>query len=249
MAAGVVGRAHGTLFGMVQRSVDRQHRPVPDGRGEPSSNRVKVRRDTTYRGSYDRETINAILDATPFCHLAYVHDGHPVVIPTLQVRLEDDLYLHASSGSRIGLEAGTPWPISVSVTLLDGIVVARSGFHHSINYRSVVVLGDAALVTDPAEKLRALDATVDHVLPGRSAEVRPPTDRELIATAVARLPLAESSAKLRQGPPKDEPEDIGLPIWAGVVPMRTVFGPPEDSPDLPDGVPVPPSVDGLLEQT
>ena len=210
------------------------------------SERVKVRRDTKHKGRYDRKTIEEILDATPFCHLAYVHDGHPVVIPTLQARVGDNLYLHASSGSRMGLEAGEPWPISVSVTLIDGLVVARSGFNHSVNYRSVVVIGDAVLVSDPDEKLQALDATVDQVLPGRSAEVRPSTARELQATAVARLSLTEASAKFRQGAPIDEPDDIGLPIWAGVIPMHTAYGEPVDAPDLPEGIEVPASVRRLL---
>ncbi|WP_370328116.1 pyridoxamine 5'-phosphate oxidase family protein [Euzebya sp.] len=219
--------------------------PDPD-RGHPASDRVKVRRDTKHRGRYDAATIHSILDATPFCHLAYVQDGRPVVIPTLQVRVDDVMYLHASTGSRLGLSAHEPWPVCVSVTLHDGLVLARSGFHHSVNYRSVVVMGDAVLVTDPAEKLQALDATVDHVVPGRAAEVRPPTARELEATAVARLPLAEASAKARTGGVNDEPEDLDLPIWAGVVPLSTAYGAPLPSPDLAEGIDVPPSVRALL---
>lgn len=231
------------------RSADRSHRPPPDGRGAPASDRVRVRRDTKHRGRYDAAALHPILDATPFCHLGYVHDGHPVVIPTLQVRVGDVVYLHASSGSRIGLQAGEPWPVCLTVTLIEGLVMARSGFNHSINYRSAVVLGEAVLVTDPVEKMMALDATVDHVAPGRAAEVRPPTTRELEATAVARLPLIESSVKVRSGPPVDEPDDVGLPIWAGVIPLTTTYGSAIPAPDLPPGVLVPASVRALVDRT
>jgi nitroimidazol reductase NimA-like FMN-containing flavoprotein (pyridoxamine 5'-phosphate oxidase superfamily) len=233
---------------MTRRSAERTHSPPPPGRGEPASDRVRVRRDTRWRGRYDRASVDAILDATPFCHLAYVHDGHPVVIPTLQVRIGDHVYVHASTGSRIGLSAGRPWPVSLSVTLIDGLVLARSGFHHSVNYRSVVVVGEAVLVTDPAEALAALDAIVDHVLPGRSAEVRGPTAREREATAVARLPLDEVSAKARTGPPVDEPDDLDLPVWAGVVPVRTAYGDPVAAPDLRPGVELSPAVRALVDR-
>lgn len=224
------------------RSADRTYAPPAPDRGEPASELARVRRDTRHRGRYDRATIDAILDATPFCHLGYVHGGRPVVIPTLQVRIGDHLYLHASTGSRLGLEAGVPWPVCVTVTLVDGLVLARSGFHHSVNHRSVVVHGDAILVTDPDERLRALDATVDHVLPGRAAEVRPPTARELEATAVARLPLDQASAKTRTGGPVDEPGDLDLPIWAGVLPIASAYGVPVPADDLGPGIPVSPSV-------
>lgn len=127
----------GTLAGMVKRSASRTYSEPDPTRGQPASERVRVRRDTKQRGRYDAATIHPILDATPFCHLAYVHDGHPVVIPTLQVRIHDHVYIHASSGSRVGLEAAVPWPVSLSVTLYDELVLARSGFHHSINYRSL----------------------------------------------------------------------------------------------------------------
>lgn len=232
---------------MNSRSPDRRFTPAPPDAVAAPSTRVKVRRDTKRRGRYDTDAIHQILDATPFCHLAYIVDEHPVVIPTLQVRIDDHLYLHASSGSRLGVHAGTPWPVSVSVTLYDGLVLARSGFHHSINYRSVVVIGDAILVSDPQVKLTALNATVDHVIAGRANEVRPPTARELEATAVARLPLTEASAKMRTGPPVDEPDDISLDIWAGVIPLRTAYGDPIPSPDLPDGIDVPDSVSGMME--
>jgi hypothetical protein len=137
--------------------------------------------------------------------------------------------------------------VCLTVTLLDGLVLARSGFHHSVNYRSVVVMGDATLVHDEAEKRMALDAIVDHVVPGRAAEVRPPTARELEATAVARLPLAEASVKTRAGGPVDEPEDIGLPIWAGTIPLRTTHGDPVPSADLPAGIAPSAAVNALVE--
>lgn len=231
---------------MSDRSPERRFTPPPADAVPSPSRRAQVRRDTKRRGRYDAETIHRILDATPFCHLAYVVDDHPVVIPTLQVRIGDAVYLHASSGSRLGLHADTPWPVSLNVTLYDGLVLARSGFHHSINYRSVVVIGDATLVTDVEEKLAALNATVDHVVPGRAAEIRPPTTRELEATAVARLPLTEASAKVRTGPPVDEPEDTDLAIWAGTVPLRIVYGPPVSAPDLADGIRLPDSLTRLL---
>lgn len=206
-----------------------------------------MRRNTKKRGRYDRELVAQILDATPFCHLGYVHAGNPVVIPTLQVRVEDSIYLHASTGSRLGLSAGEPWPVCLTVTLLDGLVLARSGFHHSVNYRSVVVMGDAVLVTDDAEKRMALDATVDHIVPGRAAEVRPPTVRELEATAVARLSLAEASVKTRAGGPVDEPEDIHLPIWAGTVPLHTTYGTPVPAVDLKPGTATSSAVRALVD--
>ena len=238
----------GTLPAMSERSAERRWVPGDPTRGEPASDRVRVRRDTRKKARYDAESVHAILDATPFCHLAYVHDGHPVAIPTLQVRVGNHLYLHASTGSRVGLSAPGDqpgWPVSVSVTLVDGLVMARSGFHHSINYRSVVVAGEATSVLDLEEKLAVLDATVDHVAPGRAAEVRPPTRRELEATSVVRLSLAEASVKVRQGPPIDEPEDLDLDVWAGVVPMWTTYGEPIPAEDMPAGIPVPASVQAL----
>lgn len=211
--------------------------PVP-----PPSERVRLRR-APQKGAYDAATVHAILDATPFCHLAFVHDDHPMVVPTLHVRVGEAVYLHGSVGGRTGLAAtGDPQPVCVTVSLIDGLVLARSGFHHSINHRSVVIVGDATLVEDDDERLLALAAITDHVVPGRWEELRPPTRRELAATAVLRLPLDEASAKIRVGPPVDEPEDLALPIWAGVVPVRTILGAPQPSPDLAPDLPVSPSV-------
>jgi uncharacterized protein len=217
-------------------------------RADAPSERVALRR-ATYKGAYDRPTIDAILDATPYCHLGYVlPDGQPVVVPTLHVRMGDHLVLHASQGSRLGLAAPGGWRVCVTVTIVDGLVLARSGFNHSVNHRSVVVLGEAEPVTDDAEKLAALEALTDHVVPGRWAELRPPTPRELAATTVVRVRLDEVSAKVRTGPPVDEPEDHAGDTWAGVVPVRLVHGDPVASPDLRAGIEPSPAVVALTER-
>ncbi len=206
-----------------------------DARAGAPSERVALRR-APQKGAYDRATIDAILDATPYCHLGYVlPDGQPVVVPTLHVRMGDHVVLHGSQGSRLALGAtaeGRGWPVCVTVTMVDGLVLARSGFNHSVNHRSVVVLGEAEVVTDEAERLAALEALTDHAVPGRWAELRPPTRRELAATTVVRVPLDEASAKVRSGPPIDEPEDLDADVWAGVVPVRLVHGSPEPAPEL-----------------
>jgi uncharacterized protein len=184
------------------------------------------------RGAYDREQIHAILDAGLVCHLGFVHDGHPFVIPTLYGRVGDEVYVHGSSASRMlrALKGGVD--ACLTVTLVDGLVLARSIFHHSINYRSVVVLGRAVEVEDRDEKLRALEAFGERILPGRWADVRPPTERELKATSILRLPLDEASAKLREGPPKDDDEDYELAVWAGVIPLALRAGEPQADPAL-----------------
>lgn len=209
----------------------------------PASDRVRLRRLAT-KGRYDRATVHAILDATALCHLAFVHDGHPMVIPTLQARVGEVVYVHASVGSRIGLAAAgpTPVPVSLSVTIVDGIVLARSGFHHSMNHRSVVVVGDAVSVQDRTERLTALRALTDQVVPGRWDELRPPTEKELRATAVLRLGLDEVSAKVRTGDPEDAPQDVDPQVWAGVLPLRMVAGDPVPAADVDPDVPPPPSV-------
>jgi hypothetical protein len=201
---------------------------------------VRVRRQAD-RGRYDAATVDAILDEALFCHVAFVMpDGRPVVIPTLHARDDDRLLLHGSTGSRLALQARVaPVPVSVAVTLADGIVLARSGFHHSINYRSVVVVGTARPVTGAAAKRAALDRFTDHVVPGRAAAVRPPSDRELAATEVLAVDLAHASAKVRTGGVNDEPEDLDLPIWAGVLPLRLVAEQPQPDPALAPSIPVP----------
>jgi nitroimidazol reductase NimA-like FMN-containing flavoprotein (pyridoxamine 5'-phosphate oxidase superfamily) len=191
------------------------------------------------RMAYETDTVHAILDEAYVCHVAFVVDGEPRVLPTLHVRLDDTLYVHGSTGSRPLLAARTSEGLSVcvAVSLLDGLVLGRSQFHHSANYRSVVAHGTAYLVTDDGEKRRAFDALVDKVYAGRSAESRPPTEQELARTAVLALPLREVSAKVRRGGPVDEPEDYDLPYWAGVLPLRLTSGVAE--PDAGVTAPVP----------
>ena len=179
---------------------------------------LRVRREPQ-RGRYDRETIDAILDEALYCHVGFEADGRPYVIPTLHARIGDLLYVHGSAASRMLRNLAAGIPICVTVTLLDGLVLARSAFNHSINYRSVVVLGTATLVED-GEKLAALRAFSEHVAPGRWDTVRAPTEQELKATWILSLPLVEASAKVRSGPPEDEPEDVRFPAWAGVVPVH-----------------------------
>lgn len=187
--------------------------------------RTQVRR-LPQRGVYSRDEIYAILDEGFVCHVGFVAGGQPYVIPTNYARRGDEIVIHGSTGSRMlrALESGAE--VCVTVTLVDGFVLARSAFHHSVNYRSVVILGKARVVTDPAEKLDALRCFVNHVVPGRWDEVRQPAEAELDGTAVVAVPLAEVSAKVRQGPPVDDEADRALPVWAGVVPVRTVAGAP-----------------------
>jgi nitroimidazol reductase NimA-like FMN-containing flavoprotein (pyridoxamine 5'-phosphate oxidase superfamily) len=178
------------------------------------------------RARYDRDTIHAILDEALICHVGFVVDGRPVVIPTIHTRIGDTLYFHGSAASRMlrSLRGGVD--ACVTVTLLDGLVLARSAFHHSMNYRSAVVLGKGREVTDPAEKRRALDALVEHVIPGRAAIVRAPNGAELKQTLVIALSLEEASAKIRTGPPIDDEADYALDVWAGVVPIALAKGEP-----------------------
>jgi len=195
------------------------------------TDRTRVRR-VPARGAYERETIDAILDETLISHVGFVHDGQPVVIPTLHARVGDRLYLHGSAASRMlrTLERGVP--VCATATLVDGLVLARSAFHHSINYRSVVVFGQATLVEPEDERLKALERFTEKLVPGRWPEVRPPSRQELKGTKVLALPLDEASAKVRSGPPIDDEEDYELPVWAGVLPMRTVVEDPEPDPRL-----------------
>jgi len=198
--------------------------------------RTRVRR-LPERGVYDHETVHRILDEGFICHVGFVVDGQPYALPTGYARVGETLYLHGSTGSRLGLRPGID--VCITVTLLDGIVLARSAFHHSFQYRSVMVLGRTRLVTDPEEKDAVMRALVDHIVPGRSRAVRGGDGRELAATALLAVPLAEVSAKVRTGPPKDDEEDHALPVWAGVLPLALVPGEPEPDPLLDPSVPVP----------
>jgi nitroimidazol reductase NimA-like FMN-containing flavoprotein (pyridoxamine 5'-phosphate oxidase superfamily) len=190
------------------------------------SERTRVRREPQ-RGRYDRETIDAILDEALVCHLGFVHDGHPYVIPTLFARIGDDVFVHGSAASRMLRTLAGGVDACLTVTLIDGLVLARSVFNHSVNYRSVVVLGRAEPVEDKEQALRAF---ADRLLPGRWDEARQPTAKELKATTILRLPLDEASAKLREGPPKDDEDDYAWPVWAGVIPLESRWG--EPVPDL-----------------
>lgn len=188
------------------------------------------------RAAYERRTIEAILDEAVVCHLGIVEEaGFPVVIPTLHARAGDQLYLHGSAASRT-LRRAERMEVCLTATLLDGLVLARSAVHHSVNYRSVVVFGQAERIEAPAEKERALRAFTEKLAPGRWAEVRPPTEKELRATGVLRLALAEASAKVREGGPLDDEPDYELPVWAGVVPLRLATGDPRPDDRLLAGV-------------
>jgi len=187
------------------------------------------------RGTYDRTQVYGILDEGKVCHVGFSVDGQPFVIPTGYARFVDELFIHGSAASRMVRALGDGIDVCVTVTLIDGLVLSRSAFHHSMNYRSVVILGRARVVADPMEKTMALRCFTNHVVPGRWEEVRPPSDQELKGTTVLALQLREVSAKVRTGGPVEEPEDLSRPVWAGVVPLRTVFGEPIAAPDLAPG--------------
>jgi uncharacterized protein len=196
------------------------------------------------RGRADRGELDAVLAAGLVCHLGVVIDGTPVVLPTGYGRIEQTLYLHGSSANRSLLMAAGQ-QICVTITLLDGLVCARAVFHHSMNYRSAVIFGAARLVTETDEKLAALRAVTDHLVPGRWEHTREPTRKELAATAVLALPLDEASVKVRAGGPKDDPEDYDSGIWAGVLPATLMFGPAEPDPALAGDAPVPEHISAL----
>jgi nitroimidazol reductase NimA-like FMN-containing flavoprotein (pyridoxamine 5'-phosphate oxidase superfamily) len=216
---------------------------MPEGAPDtyPPTDRTTAER-VKHHAAYDRKTVHRILDDGLVCHVGVAVDGQPFVLPMAYGRDGERLLLHGSVGSRLmeALTAGAP--VCVTVTHLDGLVLARSGFSSSMNYRCVMVLGRAREITETDEKSRALDVIADHLAPGRSREQRPATPKEVAATRVLELPLEEVSAKVRTGPPQDLAKDIGLPIWAGVLPLSAVAGEPEPAPDLPAGVELPESV-------
>ena len=191
------------------------------------------------RGHFDRETVYGILDEGFICHVGFAAEGQPFVIPTGYARDGDKLYIHGSQASRMLRTLSAGIDICLTVTIVDGLVLARSSFHHSMNYRSVVVLGRATLIEDREEKLAALLALSEHFIRGRWAEVREPTEEELIMTTVLTLPLVEVSAKIRTGPPLDDEEDYSMPVWAGVIPLRLEAGEPIQDPRLPAGIKAP----------
>jgi uncharacterized protein len=212
---------------------------TPLGQAQPASDRVRLRRKRE-RGSYDRAVVDAILDEALIAHLGIAgDDGQPLVIPTLHARCGDLVYLHGSAAGRTLRALSGGAPVCLTVSLLDGLVLARSAMHHSANYRSVMLLGHARSVEDRAEKLAAFEAIVEHIVPGRWRDVRPPTDNELKATAVLAIPIDEASAKVRIGQPIDDEEDYSLPAWAGVIPLFTKALAPKPDPRLQADIPPP----------
>jgi nitroimidazol reductase NimA-like FMN-containing flavoprotein (pyridoxamine 5'-phosphate oxidase superfamily) len=191
------------------------------------------------RGVYDRETIDKILDEGFVCHVGFSVDGQPYVIPTMFARVDDAIYFHGSAASRMLRGASAGIPVCITVTLTDGLVLARSVFNHSMNYRSVVALGKATLVDTPEEKIAALRAFTEKILPGRWNDARQPNEKELKATSILRLPLTEVSAKMRSGPPEDDAEDYALRVWAGVVPLRLAAEAPVRDERCDASIPVP----------
>ncbi|MCH7995580.1 MAG: pyridoxamine 5'-phosphate oxidase family protein [Planctomycetes bacterium] len=206
--------------------------------GLEATRRTKVRR-IAERGVYDRQVIYGILDEALICHVGFVDGGHPFVLPTIHVRVDDRLYLHGSQGSRMLDRITSGGNVCITVTILDGLVLARSAFHHSMNYRSVVILARGEEVGDPSDKSKILDALVEHIVPGRLGDVRPPNKKELDATKIVSLPIDEASAKIRTGPPIDEEADHALPIWAGVIPLSLEVGTPVPDPRLDGSIQTP----------
>jgi nitroimidazol reductase NimA-like FMN-containing flavoprotein (pyridoxamine 5'-phosphate oxidase superfamily) len=218
---------------------DRRNRgDSPTNRAFRTTTRTRVRRKPA-RGSYERSEVFGILDHALICHVAFALDGQPYAMPTIHARRGETLYLHGSNGSRMLRVAGRGEPLCVTATIVDGIVLARSGFHHSLNYRSAVVLGAGRLVSDAEEKRLALEAVVEHIMPGRTADARGPSAKELRATTVVAIPLEEASAKVRTGPPVDDDEDLSLPVWAGVLPLALEPGAPIRAPELAEDFPPP----------
>jgi len=204
----------------------------------PQTQRTTLKR-LPKRGSHERETINQILDEGFICHVGFAVDGLPSVIPTGYARAADKLIIHGSQASRMLRALKTGIDVCVTVTLIDGLVLARSAFHHSMNYRSVVIFGRAVPIEQREEKLAALFALSEHMIPGRWQEVREPSEAELQQTTVLSLPIDEASAKIRTGPPLDDEEDYAISVWAGVLPMRLQFDNPISDPRLPGNIEVP----------
>lgn len=210
--------------------------------------RTQVKR-VPKRGNYDLTTVCSILDAGLICHVGFVVEGQPFVIPTAYGRIENQLFIHGSPASRMLKSLQQGIDVCVTVTLLDGLVLARSAMHHSMNYRSVVVFGKAELVSEREEKLRALYAFTEHVMAGRWAETREPNEQELQGTTVLALPIEEASAKIRTGPPVDDAADYDLPHWAGVIPLSVQVGKPIGDPQLAKGIGVPDHVTQYLQNS
>ena len=204
----------------------------------PKTARNKVKR-LPERGHYDAATIYPIVDASLICHVGFVIDGQPFVIPTLHARQGDTILLHGAKGSRLLRHIQAGGEVCITITLIDGIVLARSVFHHSINYRSVVLFGTGTVVADDQARLQALEAFTERLIPGRWQDARQPNALELKQTTIVAVPIASASAKLRSGPPGDEAEDLDLPVWAGILPLRQIAGTPLADPQLRPGVALP----------
>lgn len=214
---------------------------------EPTSPRTRVAR-LPRKARYDAATLHAILDAGYLCHVGFLVDGQPAVIPTLYGRSGDRVVFHGSAASRMLRTLSEGVPACLAVTLVDGVVVARSLFHSSMHYRSVVLYGTAREIADRDERLEALRAIAEHLIPGRWQEARAPSERELEATRVLALPIDEASAKVSDGPPGDDEEDYALPTWAGVLPLSERVAAPVPDPRLAPGIPIPPSVEAFLRR-
>jgi len=210
------------------------------------TNKTKVKR-APKRGFYDKETVYSILDKHFICQIAFVYEDYPVIIPTIFGRIDDVIYIHGASVSRMLVTLEKGLPISVNITQTDGLVLARSAFHHSLNYQSVTIFGKAVLVEDEKEREEALKIISDQIIPDRWEEVRLPNKKEMKATKIIKIPISEASAKIRTGPPSDDKSDYDLPIWAGVVPMKTIFEAPILDPVLKDGLEIPKSVKNLFK--
>ncbi len=206
--------------------------------GFAQTERSKLKR-LPKRGDYDREIIYGIIDEALICHVGFVQDNQPFVIPTIHARVDDNIVLHGSKASRLLKYVESGGEVCITATMLDGLVLARSVFHHSMNYRSAVLFGTGRAIEGESEKLRALEAVSEHVMPGRWQDARKPNRKELNATTVVSIPIEDASAKIRTGPPVDEPEDYDLPIWAGVVPIKQKAFTPENDPQLGAGITVP----------
>ncbi|HUF52204.1 MAG TPA: pyridoxamine 5'-phosphate oxidase family protein [Dehalococcoidia bacterium] len=207
--------------------------------GELKTPRTTLKRRPE-RGAHDWDTIAAILDEGLYCHIGFEAEGQPYAIPTNYGREGSTLYIHGSSASRMVRSLSGGIPLCFTVTIIDGLILARATFHNSINYRSVMVLGTAHLIEDEAEKMRGLEIVTEHIIRGRWADSRPPTRQEMKGTGVLRMEVEEASAKVRTGFPKDEPEDMDFPVWAGRIPLSLVAGEPETAPDVAADLHVPP---------
>ena len=203
----------------------------------PISNRNRVKRISN-NSDYSKETVHAIIDEALFCHLGIIHDGKPVVIPTIHARMGDQIVFHGSNASRL-LKISNNNEICVTITLLDGLVMARSLFNSSMNYRSAVIFGKGEIIKDHDERMAAFKSITDHIAPGRWDDARQPNNSELKQTSVVRMPIDEASAKFSMGPPDDEDEDYALDYWAGVIPINQTYGEPESDPILQEGITIP----------